>query len=214
MPQKQKPSENCEGRGSFACDFHGIREFESVEGKIAKFFINDFGAQQAKITWLGGEDESSLVMGDGRPFFAKLVNPHRRNFSGKKKVDLDGVSISGLRMINKIPSEPVRFRTLVELEVEAEGELPPRLNERIKKLGGRQVTLYEASHKNRKTVYNISAKRMSQNTMRIRMESDGGMPIKRFVSGQDVEPSISSLVGSNCRCVRFDFRKITVTRSP
>ena len=212
LPQKQKTCENCQGKGCFACEFHGIREFDSVEGKIAIFFIERFGAQQAKITWLGSEDESSLVMGNGRPFFAKVVNPHKRKVPTGKKIDLGGVSLSGMQAINKIPSEPLRFRTVVEMEIESEGTVDASALEVLSKLKGQQLTLHENSHKQRKTIYNIWVTRGSENLFRVKMESDGGIPLKRFVSGQEVEPSISGMLETNCRCTQFDFYKITVTR--
>lgn len=212
LPQKQKPCEHCEGKGCFVCDFHGIREFDSVEGLIAKYFIEKLGAQQAKITWLGSEDESSLVAGNGRPFFARLVNPHKRKISGTRPVDLGGIAIEGLRVINKIPSDPVKFRTVVEMEVEAENEIEPSLLEGLEGLRGQQVVMRENSRKQKKTVYKIGIRQKTPNSFKVNMESDGGIPLKRFVAGHDVEPSISGILGTNCRCVQFDFHKITVTR--
>ncbi|MDE1828909.1 MAG: tRNA pseudouridine(54/55) synthase Pus10 [Thaumarchaeota archaeon] len=212
LTQKQKPCENCEGKGCFVCEFHGIREFNSVEGRIAKFLFEKFGAQQAKITWLGSEDESSLVKGNGRPFFVKLFNPHRRDISGGRKIELDGVSIEGLRAINKIPSDPVKFRTVVELEVEAENEVELSLLEELKRLKGQRLVLFENSHKQKKTIYKIGVKRRSANLFKVKMESDGGIPLKRFVAGQEIEPSISGILGTNCKCVQFDFHKITITK--
>ncbi|MDE1766894.1 MAG: tRNA pseudouridine(54/55) synthase Pus10 [Thaumarchaeota archaeon] len=213
LPQKQKPCDQCDGRGCFVCDFHGIREFNSVEGKIAKFLIEKFGAQQAKMTWLGSEDESSLVLGNGRPFFVKLVNPHKRRISVAKKIELDGVSILGLRVMAKIPSDPVRFRTRVKMEIEAEDDVSASMLEELKKLEAQHVVLYENSgHKHKKTIYNIRFKSVSGRSFSMMMESDGGIPLKRFVTGQDVEPSISSMLETNCRCTLFDFRKIIVTR--
>lgn len=213
LPQKQKPCDKCEGKGCFACDFHGISEFNSVEGKIAKFLIEKFCALQAKITWIGGEDESSLVMGNGRPFFAKLINPHKRNISLSKKIDLVGISIRGLRIILKIPSDPVRFRTKVMFEVEAENEIEPDMLKELKKLKGQPITLYENSgHKNKKRIHAIKYKKKSDKSFTVLMESDGGIPIKRFVSGQEVEPSVSSMLETSCKCKSFDFQKIIVTK--
>lgn len=212
LPQKQKPCDNCSGKGCFACDFHGIREFESVEGKIAKFLIDKFGAQQAKLTWIGGEDESSLVLGSGRPFFARLVNPHKRRIRVPGTVDLGGVLVHGMRAINKIPSDPVRFRTVTVMEIESEGEVAPDLLEGLRMLRRQQIVLHENSHRQKKMIYNIRPSRIGDNLFRVRMESDGGIPLKRFVSGQDVEPSISEILEVNCRCRQFDFQKIIVAR--
>lgn len=212
LPQKQKACDSCGGKGCFVCDFHGIREFNSVEGKIAKFLIEKFGAQQAKITWIGSEDESSLVMGNGRPFFARLVNPHKRKIRIPKRIDLDGVSMTGMRTIQKIPPDPVRFRTMVEMEIESEGPLSPESLEGLRGLEGKQVVVYQNSHKNRKTVHDIRYRTTSPNSLKITMEADGGIPLKRFVAGQEVEPSVSEILGTNCRCTQFDFHKISIMR--
>ncbi|HJU13022.1 MAG TPA: tRNA pseudouridine(54/55) synthase Pus10 [Candidatus Nitrosotalea sp.] len=212
FPQKQKPCDECQGRGCFVCDFHGIKEFDSVEGKIARFFIEKYGAMQAKITWIGGEDESSLVLGNGRPFFAKLISPHKRETGPNRKVDLDGISILGLRIINKIPSEPIKFRTVVVMDIESENEIEPKQLENLRKLRAQQIILYENSHHNKKRVYDVHYKPLSSNSIRVKIESDGGMPIKRLVAGHQVEPNISGLLETNCRCTRFDFNRITVTR--
>lgn len=213
LPQKQKPCDQCEGKGCFVCEFHGISEFNSVEGKIAKFLIEKFHAQQVKITWIGSEDESSLVIGNGRPFFAKLINPHMRNISFSKKIDLEGISVHGLRTISKILSDPVRFRTKVVLEIETETEMEPVMLKELVKLKGQPITLYENSgHKNKKRIYDIRFKKGSDKSFKIIMESDGGIPIKRFVTGQEVEPSLSSILEINCRCKLFDFHKIIITK--
>lgn len=213
LQQKQKPCDQCDGKGCFVCDFHGIREFNSVEGRIAKFMIEKFGARQAKITWIGSEDESSLVKGNGRPFFARLVNPHKRHIVLPKKMDLDGVSIHGVKPITKIPSDPIRFRTKVVLEIEAEDSINSDLLGYLGKLKEHPIVIYESSgHKNKKTIYGIKAEGESDISFKIMMESDGGIPLKRFVAGQDVEPSISETLGINCKCKLFDFHRITVIK--
>ncbi|MGH2612367.1 MAG: tRNA pseudouridine(54/55) synthase Pus10, partial [Rhabdochlamydiaceae bacterium] len=205
--------DQCEGKGCFVCNFHGIREFDSVEGKVAKFLIEKFGAQQAKITWIGSEDESSLVLGNGRPFFVKLVNPHKRNVSLPKNLDLNGVSIHRARVISKIPSDPVRFRTEVVMEIDAENEIASSTLEELGRLEEQPIVLYENSgRKHKKIIYDIKFKKESEKSFRIMMESDGGIPLKRFVAGQEVEPSVSSILETNCRCKLFDFHKIIITK--
>ena len=81
MPQKQKPCANCSGKGCRNCNFHGISEFDSVEGIISKYIFETLGGTTVKFTWIGGEDTSSMVLGSGRPFFMKLQNPHNRNLN-------------------------------------------------------------------------------------------------------------------------------------
>jgi len=54
IPQKQKSCTNCSGKGCRICNFHGISEFDSIEGIISKFFFEKFGGTTAKFTWIGG----------------------------------------------------------------------------------------------------------------------------------------------------------------
>ncbi|MEK6956414.1 MAG: hypothetical protein AABW74_00720, partial [Thermoproteota archaeon] len=86
IPQKEKPCSNCEGKGCRTCKNHGICTFDSVEGKIAKVVFDKFGADQIKVTWIGGEDKTSLVLNKGRPFFVKVINPKKRNIKLAKKI--------------------------------------------------------------------------------------------------------------------------------
>lgn len=211
IPQKQMSCKRCDGKGCFVCDFHGISEFNSVEGKIAKFLYEKFGAQQAKITWIGGEDESSLVLGNGRPFFVKLINPHKRKVALPKKIKLEGISILHLRPISKIPTDQIKFRTDVLLEIAAEKDLTPATLNVLKSLKDIPISISEnTSRRNQKRVYGIKIKKINPQLFTILVELDGGIPLKRFVTGNNVEPNISMLLENSCNCTKFDFHKIVL----
>lgn len=211
IPQKQESCKQCEGKGCYACDFHGISEFNSVEGKIARFLYEKFGARQAKITWIGSEDESSLVLGKGRPFFVRLINPRKRKISLPQNMPLDGISILNLRVISKIPSEPIKFRTEVLLAVETQQELKPETLNVLHCLKDSSISVNESSgYKNQKKIYNIKIKKIGTNSFTVLLESDGGIPLKRLVSGTNVEPNMSLLLENACKCTTFDFHKISL----
>ncbi len=212
IPQKQKCCDLCTGKGCYSCDFHGISEFNSVEGKMAQFLFEKFGAQQAKITWIGSEDESSLVLGRGRPFFIKLTNPHKRNISLSKKISLGGVSILDLRIIPKIPTEIIKFRTEVLLDVETEREVGPEALKVLGCLKDAHVSVNEnLEWKSQKKIYDVKIKKIDTKAFTILLKLDGGIPLKRFVSGSNIEPNISVLLENTCKCKTFDFLKISVT---
>ena len=42
------------------------------------------------------------------------------------------------------------------------------------------------------------------------MRLEGGLPIKRFVVGNDITPNISKTIGTNCVPDEFDFLEIIV----
>lgn len=211
IPQKQKSCNRCDGKGCFVCDFHGISEFNSVEGKIAKFLFEKFGAQQAKMTWIGGEDESSLVLGNGRPFFVKLINPHKRKVILPKNIVLDGVSILHLRTVSKIPTDQIKFKTNVLLEISTEKDLVPEALNVLEGLKDMPISISEnTSRNNQKRIYNVKIKKIDPRTFSILVELDGGIPLKRLVTGNNVEPNISMLLENSCKCTTFDFHKIVL----
>jgi tRNA pseudouridine synthase 10 len=209
IPQKQVSCNRCDGKGCFVCNFHGITEFNSVEGKIAKFMFEKFGAQQAKITWIGSEDESSLVLGNGRPFFVKLINPHKRKITLPKNITLDGISILHLRAVSKLPSDQIKFKTDVLFDIATEKDLVPEALNVLKSLKDMPISISEiTSWKNQKRIYDIKIKKINPKSFTILVELDGGIPLKRFVTGNNVEPNISMLLENSCKCTTFDFHKI------
>jgi tRNA pseudouridine synthase 10 len=212
IPQKQSYCNRCEGKGCFACDFHGISEYESVEGKIAKFLFQNFGAQQAKFTWIGSEDVSSLVLGIGRPFFVKLTNPHKRIITIPQKIQLEGISLQNLKFIPKIPTSQIKFRIEVLVEVETEKDVNPDKLKVLQCLKGMTISINEnSSWKNQKKIYCIKIERINSRSFQMLLESDGGIPLKNFVSGKNVEPNLSILIENPCKCTSFDFHKILLT---
>ena len=213
IPQKQRPCNQCRGKGCYVCEFHGISEFDSVEGKIARFLYEKFGALQAKITWIGSEDETSLVLGRGRPFFAKLVNPHKRRLRLGKKIVLDGIVIRDLKVIEKIPSNVIRFRSKVAMQVQTQNEIKSSQLRNLHKLEKQPIAIYENSgKKNQRNVSDIRYKKKSSNSFLLLMKADGGVPLKRFADGVEVTPSLSSILDNPCKCTIFDFYDIAVTK--
>ncbi len=212
IPQKQISCTSCIGKGCFVCDFHGISEYNSIEGKIAKFLYEKFEAQQIKITWIGSEDESSLVLGQGRPFFVKIYNPHKRYISLPKKILLHEVSLLNLHKIEKIPTEPLRFKTRVSIEVETENEISDESLKSLNALQNMEISNDGGLQKNPKKIYSITFKKTSPRTFSSIIDMDGGIPIKRLVSGGDLEPNLSVILDNQCKCKVFDFHKILVVK--
>jgi len=210
IPQKQKSCESCSGKGCFRCEQHGITEFESVEGKIAQFLYKKFGAKQAKFSWIGGEDKMSLVSGKGRPFFVKLLDSKVRK-STSKKISLDKISINGLKVIERIPKNPIKFRSKAKVTVIAENKIKTVDLQLLKSIKNKPILYVEKFKKqNQKLVHDIKFKKISPNEFSLYLEIEGGFPIKKFVESKNVKPNISAILKNNCKCKEFDFHEILV----
>ena len=209
FPQKQNPCENCNGKGCVSCDQHGISNFDSVEGKISEYLFQKFGAIKAKITWIGGEDKKSLVLGRGRPFFVKLINPQKRKIKTIKKVNLEQISISNLKIIDQIPKAPIPFKSKILIQITSDDKVNSSVLKNLKSIKKTPILVREKPGKEaKKSVYASSYKKTSPNSFSLSLTVDGGLPIKRFVEGDSVKPNISEILDMNCKCKEFDFYSV------
>ena len=207
--QKQKSCENCSGKGCRICNFHGITDYDSVEGVISKLIFKKFGGTTIKFTWIGGEDKSSLVLGKGRPFFAKIQCPYKRK-TKLPDVEIDSIKLCDLQLIRESPKKLHKFHSTVVLKIISDSQ-PPLPLKKLKDLDNASVVVYDKSGKRtEKRLSHIRYKKNSKNTFILQIVAEGGLPIKRFVSGDDVTPSISQLLETNCTCSEFDFLDIEV----
>ena len=206
--QKQTSCDNCSGTGCRVCDFHGISEFESIEGIISKLIFKKFGGTTTKFTWIGGEDKSSLVLGNGRPFFVKIKNPSKRK-SKLSDEKFDSVSVFNLKLVDTFPKKPLNFYSRIKIKISTELQINSKKLKKLKDLTTCPIVIYEKSGKRyEKKIFDLKYKKNSTNLFTIIMSAEGGFPIKRFVIGDDVSPNISSLLDNSCVAQEFDFLDI------
>ncbi len=211
LPQKQKSCANCSGKGCRICCFHGISEYDSVEGKISEFLFNKFGGTTAKFTWIGGEDKSSLVLGSGRPFFVKLQNPFKRNLSIPRKIISDSIVIHNCKIISELPKPPIKFTSLIELKISTTNEIKSGTMKKLKSILSGPVVIYEKSGKrSEKIISALKYKKNAKDCFTLFIKAEGGLPVKRFVDGDDVFPGICQIMNDKCTCITFDFLEINL----
>jgi tRNA pseudouridine synthase 10 len=210
ISQKQKSCINCNGRGCKTCLFHGISEFDSVEGIISQYIFKKFGGTTTKFTWIGGEDNSSLILGDGRPFFVKLQHPNKRK-SKLTSTDLNSVKLKNLKIIDKFPKKPITFSSSVKIKISSKNTLDTQYLRKLKNICNAPVMVYEKSGKYfEKQIFSLNYKKNSSHNFSLFMKVEGGLPIRRFIEGGDVSPNISEFLNCECKCDVFDFYGIDV----
>jgi len=209
LSQKQKSCENCSGRGCRVCNFHGLTDFTSVEGEISKILFDVFGGTIAKFTWIGGEDKSSLVLGSGRPFFVRLQNPIKRKKIFRKSIKTNSIIINNFKIISDAPKQSLAFDSLIEISVTTEKEVNSSSLKKLKMLISSPIVIYGNSGKrSEKRIFNVFFKKKSKNQFLLTIRAEGGLPVKRFVIGDNVVPGISQILDTCCNCETFDFLEI------
>jgi len=210
ISQKQKSCDNCLGKGCRVCNFHGISKFDSVEGIISKFIFEKLGGGIAKFTWIGGEDKSSLVLGSGRPFFVKIQNPLKRTMR-KKSIVFDPLKISDLKTIPNFPKKIIKFTSLIQIKILCKSTLNSNILKKLKDLTKTSIVVYEKSGKrSEKKILSVKYKKISNDSFLLYIKTDGGLPVKRFITGNDVTPGISQILNMSCICQEFDFLEIEI----
>ena len=223
IPQRREPCAECGGGGCGACGFHGSSGSESVEGIISGRLFEEVGGTAAKFTWIGGEDRSSLVTGTGRPFFASVQNPLRRRLrrqpppapaagGSAAPAAAPPVRILGLRAVPGRPRGPVRFTSLIRIDVSAG---PPGVSSQslrgLKALQKAPVVVYDrTARRAQKRILSARYRKRSADRFTLTIRAEGGLPVKRLVRGEDVVPGVSQILGVPCTCLRFDFLDVRI----
>ena len=210
VAQRRLFCEGCNGRGCEKCQGSGYSNSPSVEGLVSRRLGVLLGSKRFKFTWFGSEDSDSMVFPPGRPMVIESKNPRRRRSpkalrlrSGK-----GGLMVSGLRVVTKKLEHPAftfMTRAVIRAERRVAGEDLARLQREMK-----NALVQYRNNKGRlvdKRIYFVKANaRGKKITAEIKL--DGGLPVKRLVSGEAVSPSFSESMRMPLRCERFDIMRV------
>ncbi len=211
LPQKQGLCRSCNGIGCHNCDFKGIENLQSIEGKISNLFIKKFDCNQVKINWIGGEDQSSLVLGKGRPFFAKILNPKRRNRILRKTSDLEGVYLSELQKLSIQPKGSIPFKSEVSITIDTKKPISSNQLKKLKILENAEIQDFSRDKRSiKKRIYKVGYKKLGKTSFILDLFADGGISFKSLIQESDVVPNVSELLENQCECKKFDFKNIVV----
>ena len=150
---------------------------------------------------------------NGRPFFAKLLSPKKRNVRLAKKSNLDEIMIHALRKIEHIPNGSIHFKSKIKMLVSAKNNITSNRLKRLKQLIAAPIEITDSNNKqHRKTIHKLNYKKNSLRSFILELEADGGIPVKRFIDGTNVIPNVSSLLGTQCSCEKFDINQIYLSK--
>ena len=214
VSQKRELCPSCSGIGCSKCGKTGFERKPSVEELLRRKLSGLSGSDKMTFTWLGSEDRESRVFPPGRPFVVEVKNPVKRVFLRTFAAKYRGgqVSVSAGKVL---PAKPVRlptFRFRTEILATASSKVSVEALAGLRSAFRRTTVRFERPHDRPawKTVYRADAT-IRGRTLVIQAELDGGLPVKRFVSGELVSPSVSEVLKTEVRCRRFDICGVTET---
>ena len=215
--QKCQRCEGCEGKGCNRCGNSGLDSLDgTVEGVITRGLLARTGGMSPRYSWIGSEDRESLVLGDGRPFYARIYNPMKRKFTKMIRICSDGICAKLYPIAEgKEPTEiQQRFIVKTRIDIKSERPIGSLDLKRLEALAGKEITLEIKGKKMAtKKIYQVKANRAmgaGEFDFSLRIVADGGLAIKQFVGGEQFSStSISQILGSNCQCSSFDILAVT-----
>lgn len=212
--QKRELCQHCSGEGCRVCRRTGFEQKPSVEEQLRRKLSNFSGSDRMIFTWLGSEDRGSRVYPPGRPFVAEVKSPMKRAFPRKFTSRFRGgqVSVSAGKVL---PSKPIRmpsFKFRTEIHATAASKVQAEDLGALRRAFRKVSVRFERPHARptSKTVYRASAEAKGR-TLVIDAMLDGGLPVKRFVSGELVSPSVSEVLKTEVRCRKFDICEVKET---
>ena len=182
-----------------------LQKISTIEEIILNFLHSQFHAECIKISWLGGEDKDSLVLGNGRPFIVRIINPLKNIF--KNEYEIQNKLFLKFQEIkyNEIPlydKYKIKIKTYIKV---IEGKLENGdLENSIPKLKGE--TMFKVKKKIvKRIIYGSSFKVIDNKNFELDLVLDSGIPIKQLIGGQEsINPCLSDLLNKKCECVFFD----------
>jgi len=207
LPQKQGKCVNCGGKGCSSCNYSGLSGYYSVEGIISQEMMRITKGQTPKFSWVGSEDPSSLVLGTGRPFYMRILNPKKRKIKNKT-IKRDGIEAT-LNLIKNVPVVQPHLIVKCKIHIECENVLTKKILKKINSLSGSVVSFENKSKKSVKSIYSVRVRQVDSNHFTLIIVADGGLMIKQLVGGEEyMKPNISEILGSKCECDMFDIMDI------
>jgi tRNA pseudouridine synthase 10 len=214
ISQKRGLCRECGGRGCEKCKATGYEQGPSVEEQLRKKLAEACGSDRMKFTWIGSEDRESRVCPPGRPFVVELKSPVTRRLPRSFRTRAKGgtISVTAGRMLQSRPTSlpAFRFRTLIRATAARKvgGDELAEVGRRLR----RATVRFERPHERptTKMVYLARARGRGRN-ITIEAVLDGGLPVKRFVSGELVSPSVSEVLKTEVRCRTFDICEVRET---
>ncbi len=198
----------------------------SLEELIRKPLIRLTMAAKAKFHGMGREDIDVRMLGNGRPFVIELIDPKRRfidlkeaellvNSNGKGKVKVIGFDFSSkseVQMLKALsPKMKKTYLAKVQIKHEIKEEDLKKLEDEFRNRIIHQRTPLRVLGRRPdrvriKKVYELNAKKISGEEIRLIIKCDGGLYIKELISGDEgrTSPSVGGVLGLKAICRELD----------
>jgi len=230
IPQSKWFCPKCRGRGCPECGGTGRLHPESVEELVAGPTIEMAKGENASFHGAGREDADARMLGKGRPFIVQVKRPRKREIDLKEltktinkraegKIRVVGLKIVGRDMIQFLKSMEASkktYRITVRFERDVSDDEVKKI---VSSLSGAKIfqqtptrVLRRRADKTReKHIYETAVKRISPNSVELKVKCQGGLYVKELVTGDGgrTEPNVSKIIGAKAEPLELDVLSVS-----
>jgi len=231
IPQSKWFCQKCSGKGCGECGYTGRLHPESVEELIAGPTIELTLGEAFSFHGAGREDADARMLGKGRPFIVQVKRPRKRwinldilsreiNRRAAGKIKVSGLKIVGkemIRALKRMETSQKTYRVLVRFDREiSEGEIEnlqrSLMGVKVLQQTPLRVLRRRADKIREKHIYETVVKRISPNSVEMKIRCQGGLYVKELVTGDGgrTEPNVSKIVGAKAEPVELDVLGVSV----
>lgn len=187
----------------------------SIQSILSREILKITKGERIKFSWIGSEDEESLVSGSGRPFFVQVLNPkairlNKRNLNFPRY----GLFVNIERYFKKLPEQPVQFIAKTRIVIQSSRQLGEEEVLKIKSLADSIVVFPNQKNKSRsstKRIYSVDVIKIDNRVFELHLVAEGGLAIKQFVEGREtINPNVSTAANLQCECLFFDILDVWI----
>ena len=231
IPQSTWFCPECRGKGCDKCGWTGKAYPESVEELIAGPALERTGGEEASFHGAGREDVDARMLGRGRPFVIQIKKPRKRridlsgleqaiNKAAKGKIEVRNLKFADramIRRLKRIETSQKTYRVAVKFERDVSDEELARLEKSLTNVAVFQQTPTRVVHrradrKREKHIYETKVKRLSPNSVEMRIRCQGGLYVKELVTGDGgrTDPNVSNIVNAKAEPVKLDVLSVSM----
>jgi len=230
IPQSKWFCPKCRGRGCPECGGTGRLHPESVEELVAGPAVEMADGEGASFHGAGREDADARMLGKGRPFIIQVKRPRKRGINLKElaqtinkraegKIRIAGLKIVDKNMIQSLKSmeaskKTYRVTVLFDRDVsdaEIEKIASSLSGAKVLQQTPTRVLRRRADRTREKHIYETAVKRISPNSVEMRVKCQGGLYVKELVTGDGgrTEPNVSKIVGAKAEPLELDVLSVS-----
>ena len=187
----------------------------SIQSILSREILKITKGERLKFSWIGSEDEESLVSGSGRPFFVQVRNPKTIRLN-KRRLNFPryGLFVNIERYFKKLPEQPVQFIAKTRIVIQSSRQLGKEDVLKIKSLADSIVVFPNQKNKSRsstKRIYSVDVAKIDNRVFELHLVAEGGLAIKQFVEGREyISPNVSTAANLQCECLFFDILDVWI----